>query len=44
MLESINGRGDCLTDKISPNQLLILIKINPHQPSIILQVNSSSQL
>ena len=42
--ESINGRGVCLTDKINPNQFLILIKINPHQLSVILQVNSSIQL
>ena len=28
LLESINGRGYCLTDKINPNQLLILITIN----------------
>ena len=28
-LESINGRGYCLTDKINPNQLFILIKAGP---------------
>ena len=42
LLESVNGRGYCLTDKINPNRLHILIKINPHQPSVILQVNSST--
>ena len=35
LLKSINGRGYCLTDKINPKQLLILIKFNPHQPSVI---------
>ena len=32
------------TTVLHPNQLSILIKINPHQPSFILQVNSSTQL
>ena len=40
--ESIHGRGYCLTDKTDPSQLLILIKINPHELSISLQVNSST--
>ena len=34
-----NGRGYCLTDKISPNHLLIVIKVDPHQLSIISQVH-----
>ena len=42
--ESINGQGYCLTDKSNPNQLLILLKVDPHKPSVILQVNSSTQL
>ena len=29
MLESVNGRGYCLTGEINLNQFLILIKINP---------------
>ena len=44
LLESINGRDYCLTYKINPNQLLTLLKINLFQLSIILQVNSSTQL
>ena len=44
LLESINGRGYSLTDKINLNHVLILIKLNPLQPSIIIQVNSSTQL
>ena len=43
LLEYIKGQGYCLTDKSSPNQWLILIKVNPHQLSITLQVNSSKQ-
>ena len=40
----MGGGSYCLTDKINPNQLLILIKINHNQLSIISQVNSSTQL
>ena len=42
MLESINGWGYYLTDKINPSQLSMLMKINTNQLSISPQVSSST--